>query len=481
MGLESRWDLVTSRIGTAAAEKHRNIAALLMLADYRMEDMEDLTYGLSRMFLYDTLYGKKPSTRAIAGALSPLLWLACRIAHRKVPAAPRRILFSNTFLLSARYPAARAQIDRECGCTAVLAFSDLLKREGREQRLALKQSLRIEKQQVRPVFFPGRSICGRRLERAVENYCRLLYGAPPQTAPEIEAALTELESAYLARLEKIESALRKADCELYLTVNQYNLRDLLLIHACRNLGIRTVQQEHHATSFNRVQFDETAPAPRLAFAGEYGFWSEGEKRFHEKVYRYENPLYRPEEIRFRVTGNPELSPDRAREQQAKYPPERKLTFMIAAWQPEWLEGFEKEYEAWRRAIWEGLRELSRRQNVRINIRYTPGEETALRAKEEPLMKEWGFTVSASVPANMMEDLCSSAVIMSSTSSVLETARLFGKLIYRVEDPQIRYVHADEAIHEVRVADIPEIVIPEGIEHLPPRILEEDCFDINRII
>ena len=116
----------------------------------------------------------------------------------------------------------------------------------------------------------------------------------------------------------------------------------------------------------------------------------------------------------------------------------------------------------------------------INIRYTPNAERAYREKEAPVLKEWGFRISESVPSNLMEDLCSSVAILSSVSSVLCTARMFGKLTFRVSEWELTYIHVDDEIHEVAPEDIPNIVIPEGIENLPPKIDPEAAFSIKRI-
>jgi hypothetical protein len=72
--------------------------------------------------------------------------------------------------------------------------------------------------------------------------------------------------------------------------------------------------------------------------------------------------------------------------------------------------------------------------------------------------------------------------MSSTSSVLSTARLFGKMVFRVQDwePEYSYVHVDDEVHEVTPEDIPNILIPEGLENTVPEIDPEGIFDINRI-
>ena len=480
---ESSWrEKVERRIGKDLREKHAEIGPLLSLIEYRMEDeAEGFEYGLLRLFIFDTLYGKKAVTRTAAGIISPLLWAYSKAAHRSVPKAKTRLAFSNSFLLSSRYPAARAEIDRETGCTAVLTFTDLLKREAPDQRINLKASLKPEKQQCRPVFFPGRSICGKTLQQAVIRYCNLFYNpGASETGDSAEAALQALEKAYKARVEKIADCLRKEDCALYVTVNQYNLRDLLIIHACKKLGVRTLQQEHHATQFNRLQYDPEHPSYRLSFAGEYGFWSRSEQLFHKKVYRYENELYRPEEIRFRVTGNPEISAEEALRLRQQYPQERKLTLMLASMKDSEIEGKREKYEQWRWSIFKGLRELADRQHIVISIRYSPNRETEFREKEVPVLKEWGFRISESVPGNLMEDLCTSAAIMSSTSSVMCTARMFGKLTFRVEDWEIGYVHVDDEVHEVTPAEIPDIVIPEGIENTLPEIDREAAFSIKAL-
>ena len=483
---EQSWRQKTEqRIGKNFRDGFPQIQPLLDLIEYRMEDaVDDYEYGLSRLFLLDTLHGKKASTRLVAGFLTPVLWVISKIMHRAVPKAELRLLFSNTFLRSVRYPTARDQIENEIGCTALLTFSDLLKREEEEQQILLKESLKPHRWRCQPVYFRGRSICGSRLQKAVIRYCDLVYGSDTskeKTEARIEERLREMNSAYTARIDKISNCLRKEGCMLYFTVNQYNLRDVLIMTACKRLGIRTFQQEHHAMQFCRVQFDENYPKPRLAFAGEFGFWNRTDQEFHKKVYCYESPLYRPKEIRFRVTGNPEMDYKQAVQMQQRYPQERKLTFMIAALPEAEIEEAGERYVQWRWEIFRGLKKLAEKQQIIINIRYTPGKEMEFRKKEVPVLKEFGFRISESAPGNLMEDLCSSAVIMSSVSSVLCTARMFGKLTYRVAEWELTYVHVDDDIHEVNVADIPDIIIPEGIENMLPVIDREAAFNIKAVL
>ena len=464
------------------AEEFPNIEALLALIDYRMEDAAgNLQYGLSRLFLHDTLYGKKAATRALAELLTPVLWLLSKAKNRAVKKADPRLAFSNTFLLSSRYAKTREATEKATGCTAILTFTDLLKRENPDQQINLKASLKPERHNVRPIYFRGAGIIGGKLQKAVVRYCELKFAAKEKNDAEIEKALQHLETAYTKQLSRVTDCLRREGCALYLTVNQYNMRDLLIIHACHELGIRTFQQEHHAMQFCRVPFDTEHPKYRFSLVGEYGFWNRTEQLFHEKVYRYDSPLYRPEEIRFRVTGNPEMNPEEAEQAREKYPPERKLTFMIASLPEAELEGKRDAYEAWRWEIFRGLKELAEKQHVVINIRYTPNRETEFREKEVPVLKEWGFRISESVPGNLMEDMCSSCAILSSASSVLCTARMFGKLTFRVADWEYDYVHVDDEVHEVTPAEIGSIVIPEGAGIPAPEIDPSAAFSIRALL
>ena len=477
-----RCDRVAEILGEELLNEFHDIEALLDLIDYRMEDAAgNYHYAYLRLFIYDTLHGKKGKTRAIVAMISPVLWVLSKIKNRQVPKAEPRLLFSNTFLLSARYPAAREDIEKKCGCTAMVTFTDMMKLEGPKQKMNLKASLHPEKHSARPVYFSGRSVIGRKLEKAVINYSEAVYGpAGGKDKAAVRKAMSVLREVYLARVSKIEDCLRKEDCSLYMTVNQFNLRDLLIIHACRSLGMRTMQQEHNASQFSWLPFSEENKMDRLSFVGEYGFWSETEKVFSRKVYRYVSPLYREEEIRFLVTGNPEISREKAEELRKLYSQERKLTLMLASHQDYELEGIRESYEEWRWAIFKGLRELKDRQNIAISVRYTPGKELEFRRKEEPVLQKWGFRISESVPGNLMEDLLTSCAIMSSTSSVMATARLFGKPVYRVKDFHYPYVHVDDEIHEVTPEEIPEIVIPDGLEDAVPEIDTDGIFDVERI-
>ncbi len=474
---------IERRIGKDLALKYKDIETLLALLEYRFQEEREANHdckaGLILVFFFDTLQGKKAATRLFGAVAAPVLWTATRIKYAFRKRAETRLAFSNTFLFSRRYPMVKDQVERKYGCTAVLSFFDTIKRSTPNAKEMLHDTLRLNSGSVRPVYIPRFSVAGIRLQRAVTDYYRLIH---QDTVPAeiLDQALARMRKAYLRRVGYLAKRLKKENLKLYITINQYNLRDLLMIHACREIGVQTMQQEHNAMQFSRLPFDPEHPKPRLSFVCNYGYWDATEKLFHEKVFRDDNLLYPPETCRVIISGNTEMSLEQAAGYQKKYPASRKLTFMSAA--PTFGSKEEMEqFGEWRWAVLSALRKLSEKQGIPICIRYKPFYDQYFRERETPTLKEWGFTISESIPENLMEDICSSTVIMSSTTSVLSTALLLGKTVYRVEDPGIDYIHVNDRIRDVRVDEIPDIEIPDDPESTRDQINPDGFFDINRII
>lgn len=477
---------VELRLGKARAEKYRALEPFLQLAEYRLESAkDDLEQGLIRLFDFDSLHGKKTATQKVIRALAPVLWAAMRVKYAFRKKTDPRPVFSSSFIRNQRYARIREQMEQDDGCTQLVTFLDAVRIDKLDKKEMLRETFRLEAGHMKPVFLPGSSLAGRKLEKAAEEYYRrirnMTFGTEKEYAQEIpDELLDRLQDAYLKRIAWLKRRLGKANIRLYLTVNQYNLRDLLVIHVCRDLGVQTIQQEHHALEFIQFQFDADHPMYRFALAGSYGFWSPTERLFHRKVFRYDNPLYPAEDIRFLVTGDTEITYEQALDYLKKYPQQRKLTFVTPGVDLETFRTQEQfdTYAAWRWKVFEGLREFSRKQNVKICVRYRPGKEQVFREKEIPTLKEWGFEISRSVPENLMEDLCTSMAVMSSATSAMATARLLGRYICRVEDWEITWIHVDDTVHEVRLADLPNLILLEE----PPQPINPDCFfDIKRLL
>lgn len=462
-------------LGADALRRHAAIRAPLLLSvhltgsTFRVED-EDLRRR--RFFLHDHFVPtgahhplKRVCFAAAGGVFGLYGYLAglCRPRRRYTDAQKVDCLLSDTLLYNERYAFTRESIAGRYNYRGVYAACDggaLYPVKG-----MVRASLRRDHGNSRPLMLLTGSVAGRRLQRAMQAWYQLLNayrsGRTEWDAAAAEALLGELEKQYVKRREWLRRRLQAAGVTVYVTINQYNLRDVLLIDACHALGIRTVQQMHFAQQFSNYNFSEQHPMPVITFAQEYALWSEEERLFHSRYVRFENALDENAPIALRVCGNLELPRQTALEAHRQYPAGRRITFVTAPLAsadldtPEQVAGIKE----WRWAIYKGLRELAARQNVAVRIRYKPYQEQEYRAEEIPTLRQWGFEISDSTPENLLADMCESIAVISSTSSVMATAKLLGRLVYRIGNPAADYVQIDPDIHDVSVEGIRDIVLP----------------------
>lgn len=376
----------------------------------------------------------------------------------------KMIVVSNTFVNSERYPSTRKVLDATCGYRAILTMRDVIQNGHGSIKQALLKSLKGNRGNYRPIVMVASSVSGTRLKYYTRKWCEIVYeykNSGVVSEEKIDEILPILKVVYTRRLKRIKKILRNNAIEMYATVNQYNLRDVLLIQACNEMGIRTVQMEHHVMQFSRKNFSENKQIHRYSFAQEYYMWNDSDKKFHEKVFCVDNILEEDSEIKRKVMGNLELTYEDACAAQEKYKMERRITFMTFAIDEVDLNTEEqiKQVKEWRWKIFCGLKELGEKQNVKIRIRYKPYSEMNFREEEIPVLREWGFEISESVPECLLEDICSSMAVMSTTSTVMATARVFDRIVYRIEDPAVSYIKVDPKIIEVKVDDIANIVLP----------------------
>ena len=309
------------------------------------------------------------------------------------------------------------------------------------------------------------------------------YKGAKQEKTQLSRMLEQLQQAYIKRIKYLKKVFAKFQPDLYTTVNQYNLRDLLLIHTFKNLNVRTLQQEHHAAQFarEREQFDEKKPIYRLSFASENALWSPTELIFHNIAYRYDNVLYPQRKSKFIISGDIEYTYIEAERMQTKYPEQNKLTFMTTSLEVTDSEEVRENYAQYRWEIFNALKKLSENRKITICVRYRPFCEYEYRKKEIPILKSWGFEISKSVPENLIEDICTSSVILSSFSSVLATARAFGKRIYIVNGFGIEYSHVDPEVNDITISEIPQIEFSKDTQMTKGKLDEKMFYNIKRIV
>lgn len=467
---------VIARIGSELREKYDDIFPLLVLLEYRwFAEAGPFENYLLRVFQFDTLMGRKRVKVLFGKLLAPVLWGWSRLKYLGKEQQDK-IVFSNTFLKSRRYPSTYKSIEEKYGCIALLTLWDTLESVAGDTLSALRKSIRCNWGIKSPIFIPSATLAGKKLQRSVLNYCSYVYrdgGKDPQV---LESLLFQLRMAYRQRKSWLIKRLKEQSIRCYITVNQYNLRDLLMIDVCDELGAQTVQHEHHA-----AQFDAIHPMKRIAFAQGYSVFDSGEWNFHRLVFSYDNILHPNKEVRFYIGGNTELTYSDALQAAKKYPVRRKITYMVSPLQDDDFGTAEQIQAANQRRmdIFEQLHLLKERTGAEVTVRYKPYEELEQRKIEAPILKGWGIHVSDSLPENLMEDMCTACIIMSTGSTVLSTAISLGKRVYRVEDPGVSYLKVNPDIIDITVGEISQIDVPEIAADRP--ILPENFFDIDRII
>lgn len=475
---------IKALIGEDLFQKYESLVPLLALLDYRTRNEIDFTYVMQRvssddfLYYYDAPFYRRIVQSCLAVMLYGWLWIKTALRPKPKTSSDKRPVFSGTFVHSKRYPAARQAIEETYGLKSIVAVCDALARSELSKKSNLLLSLKGNVGNCRPIFFAGFTVEGKQLKRAAEKWCRVYFDLREGTVPgsaAMDAMLAELNRAYFKRLAKLKKSLSRHRIDAYITVNQYNLRDLLWIHACYDLGIRTIQLEHHVMQFSRINFSEEEKMVRYSFTQEFCFWSTAEMLFHKKVFRYENMMKENQELKFRTVGNVEIAYKQACSLIQKYPTERRITYMTSALEAVELDTEEQQTSVreWHWRIYRALKELKERQQIAVRVRYNPWCEQELLQEEAPILREWGFEISESTPESLMDDFCSSTAILASTSSVLATAMDLGRLTYRFNDPAVlSYIRVDPRLNDIQLEDIPNLVFPQNWAPAP---LDPDCF------
>lgn len=474
--------------GGERVQRYKAIHAPLLLSIYRTGDnfrLDDAVLREARFFSYDFAFlGTPPNLFkglcyqcAIWGlGLFGYLKNALKARYRYPQTKKINCLLSNTLLYNKRYVSTREAIEKKYNCRSIYALCDGCQLF--PVREVFSASMARDHGNSRPVMLLSASAIGGKLKKAMKDWYIYLndlrHNNEKMDEEKVDRLLSRLETEYTKREKIIEKKIKRAGISVFVTINQYNLRDILVIEACRNLNIRTVQQMHYMEQFTNDNFTEEYPMLSTTYVQEYSLWSEEERRFHQTFIRYKDAFNGDSKLTFRVCGNIELTRDTALDAIKRYPAQRRLTFMTAPLASSDLDTAEQiaAVKAWRWDIYKALRELGIKQKVIIRIRYKPFEEMEFRAEEVPVLKEWGFEISESLPTDLLEDMCCSLAVMSATSSVMATAKLLGRIVYRIEDPSVTYVHVDPAIHDVKIADVANIRLPED---LIPQVAPPEAF------
>ena len=447
-------------LGKRTMERYADIFPLLCLIFYDAYNRYPKTKSFDMLFNYDEEHIDLPDgmVRKLLTPLHRITLARRRKAAGKLEIKPA-VMLSHTFVHNRRYRRTLDEIKQRCDIVHFLSDCDV--------RVAVSRKSGVEfcpcAYTVRPIFWQG-SISGPRLKDCVISaeklFLRLINeGASCDECADSAAVLDELKKEYILRIDTLTQVLKDYPITKYITINQYNLRDVMIITACRKLGIPTCQMEHHSSQC-MYPADQALPIHRFAYTDSFFCWSESDLHFHKTFMQYQ-PVF-DQNVRLCAVGNPEISYENALQQLKKYPVKNQMVYMISAIINEndpQLVSADLELQ---KRIFAALNTLKEKTQMEVLVRFPPAINPKMRALCTPIAQQYGFNISC---GSLMEDMCTSKVMFGTLSSVMSTAVIMGRKVYRISD--VKPLFTEKEISEVTVDGIADICDDWSAYPLPP--------------
>lgn len=456
-------------LGQELIEKYESVLPLLALCEYRMFTYK--AYGdFSMMFNTEN---NSVFTSVYRTALYPFYYL--NSFFNKLEKS-EKVFLSATILCSDRYIDLIKETQSKHSVASACIASDIPIYSGKISFIKYIKNLFASG--LNFTGLAGFTLTGRKLKKTVIKwleFCKSNEDINQYNFHEADAILSQLSNLYTKKVASTAQKLSGQKISCYITINQYNIRDLIIIHACKALGIVTKQLEHHASRFMYNIYDGVKPL-RYCFVDQICCWNDSEVDFHKKIYNYQVFLSETNPQIYSV-GNPEISYSKACESLEKYPLENKVIFMVSGLldtaDPERVEGQLK----FRNEIYRRLYKLSEEKGYKIRVRYPPGLDMDVRHQEENMLKKYGFEISPSDRRTLMSDICSSKAVIGTISSVLGLCALMGKDVYKIAGEKEEYYITDKNIRVLPVNRIESITFQQNIYG----INKEEFFDLDKLL
>ena len=400
-------------------------------------------------------YDEEPASGLYGTVAAVLRNIICKNLVSKAKKLPKEkaVMLSSTFAHNQRYTSTLAEIKKLCRTTHILSPCDV--------RLAInRKGIKVNTMHytVQPVIMCG-SVSGSKVKDCVRGVAAFMAKLVEnretcaQHPEESRKLLSALQKAYSQRIGQLTDILSQYEIERYITINQFNLRDVMLLDVCHRLGIPTRQMEHHA-SWCMHPSHRPVPIYRYAYTDSFGCWSDSDLKFHQKFYEYQ-PMF-GQNVELYTIGNPETNFEKATAEYAKYTPKNQIVYMVSGIMDENDEKlFNSNFDMQMR-IFAQLKKLGEKTGWEILVRFPPAINPKMMAKCTPILEEMGIKVSTSAPGTLMEDMCTSRVVFGTISSVLSTAVIMGRKVYRIVAEGFEPLYTEEAITSVAIDDIENI-------------------------
>ena len=454
-------------LGGENMEKYSDIFPVLCLIFLDINTRYITTGNFNALFRYD----EDPADKGAAAVMTiarKKLFESHRAKAAKLP-KKKAVMLSSTFVHNPRYTATIAQFKKLKDTTHILSVCDVRPEISRK---GIKlNSMHYTSQ---PIVLED-SVSGKKLKWVILEVASFLAQlikdgkTCADYAEKADKLLSALQQEYTLRINWLCEKLSAFEIERYITINQYSLREVMILDACHRLGIPTRQMEHHS-SWCMHPSHRPVPIYRYAYTDSFGCWSESDLHFHKNFYCYQ-PMF-GQQVELYTVGNPEVTTEKGHAEYAKYTPKNQIVYMVSGIMDENNQQLFDTNFAMQQRIFAQLAKLKEKTGWEVLVRFPPAINPKMMAKCTPVLEGMGIKVSQSIAGTLMEDMCTSRVVFGTISSVLSTAVIMGRKVYRIVAEGFEPLYTEEEITSVAIDDIENIADDWSSYPLP---LEEKRF------
>ena len=105
-------------------------------------------------------------------------------------------------------------------------------------------------------------------------------------------------------------------------------------------------------------------------------------------------------------------------------------------------------------IFAQLAKLGEKSGYEVLVRFPPAINPRMQSLCAPVAEKLGLKISRSSNASLMEDMCTSRIMFGTVSSVMSTAVIMGRKVYRISD--VKPLFTEKEITEVTIDGISDI-------------------------
>lgn len=327
-------------------------------------------------------------------------------------------------------------------------------------------------------LFLGHSVTGIKLHHEILRFHKWMMKLSnngnilEDYSAEADQRLARLNKLVMNRVRKLENLLRGQGIRCYITINQYDVREVLIVMACRSLGIVTKELQHHPYSIisskipsleKDIQQRFEDDSKKYVWVDEMNLWLEEDLVWIQSQNNIRSVWEVP--VIYRVVGCPEINKDEIHKNIAKINRTGGIIIFVPSYDTTSKE-IMADFSERRKKLYDAVYSLSQREGVEVVVRYHPGKYATM--EERRLFDQYGFKLCSDKRDELIHWLCKATVAFSWNSSVMITARNYGVKCFQVilYDDEISPVKDQISIDEIanlwldNIGTVPDICVDE---------------------